>query len=150
MSFHLSLIINCYIKRKMKQSPLLKPLVTKDFHRGLKLYSLLYFVINGLTVSISFLLLSVLVSDKYPLLWTCMLKATWVPTTASLGCITSALHRNLPYSFPTYTHCKKRFPQVIQIPTCFTAPRKDIFFKRNKNRPSAFLITRQDRENKLA
>ena len=60
----------------MKQSRLLEPLTSKDFQRGPTSYSLLYFVINGLTVSISFLLLYLLVSGKYPLLLCYLLKAT--------------------------------------------------------------------------
>lgn len=88
-----------YIKGKMKQSQLLEPLASKDFHRSPKSYSLLYFIINGLTVFISFLPLSMACFWQYPLLLTYLIKATWVLTSASPGCITSALAQNLPWSF---------------------------------------------------
>lgn len=89
---------DCYIRRKM-ESCLLQPLASKDFQKCPKPSSLLYFVINGLTVSISFLLLYMLISGMYPLLLSYLLEATWVPITASLRCITSALAQNLPERF---------------------------------------------------
>lgn len=59
----------------MKQSQLLEPLAFMDFHKGPESCSL-YFVINGLTVSFSFILLYMLVSGKFTLLLTYLLKAT--------------------------------------------------------------------------
>lgn len=134
-SFHLSLIINCYIKRKMKQSPLLKPLVSKDFHRRLKLYSLLYFVINGVTVSIYFLLLSVLVSGKYPLLLTCTLKATWVPTLLPSDALHQLYVEICPTVFPYIVTARKDFPRSFKFQLVLQHLEKTYFLKGIKTDP---------------